>query len=83
MSAFRQLGRRFLSTVPSPPRVVNRSGFVNLDPSLIIEEERMPAYRKGLYYPVRLGDVYLCRYQILSKLGFGANSTVWFCHDLK
>ncbi|KAL4782151.1 kinase-like domain-containing protein [Aspergillus varians] len=47
-----------------------------------MEEERMPAYDRGLFYPVKLGDVFGSRYQVLSKLGFGANSTVWFCRDL-
>lgn len=47
-----------------------------------IEEERMPAFDRGLFYPVKLGDVFRSRYQVLSKLGFGANSTVWFCRDL-
>jgi hypothetical protein len=83
MNAFRQIGRKLFSSTSSLPRVVNRSGFVLLDPALNIEEERMPAYDKGLYYPVRLGDVYTSRYQVLSKLGFGANSTVWFCRDLQ
>lgn len=36
----------------------------------------MPAYERNFYYPVRFGDVYHSRYQVLSKLGFGANSTV-------
>ncbi|KAI9675959.1 MAG: hypothetical protein M1829_003197 [Trizodia sp. TS-e1964] len=83
MNVFRQLGRRLFSSVPSLPRIVNGSGFVLLDPSTKIEEERMPAYDKGLYYPFRLGDVYSSRYQVLSKLGFGANATVWFCRDLQ
>lgn len=43
----------------------------------------MPAYDRGLYYPVKLGDVFCSRYQVLSKSGFGANSTVWFCRDLQ
>jgi hypothetical protein len=61
MNAFRQIGRKLFSSTSSLPRVVNRSGFVLLDPALNIEEERMPAYDKGLYYPVRLGDVYSSR----------------------
>jgi serine/threonine-protein kinase SRPK3 len=76
MNAFRQLGRRLFSSTPSPPRTIDGSGFVLLDPTIKIEEERMPAYDKGLYYPVRLGDVYCSGYQVLGKLGFGANSTV-------
>lgn len=43
----------------------------------------MPAFGKHLFYPVKLGDVFNARYQVLSKLGFGANSTVWFCRDLR
>ncbi|KAF3492325.1 protein kinase domain-containing protein [Arthroderma uncinatum] len=48
-----------------------------------MEEEKMPAYEKGLFYPVKLGEIFNARYQVLGKLGFGANSTVWFCRDLK
>ena len=54
-----------------------------LDSTKKIEEEQMPAYERGLYYPVRLGDVFHSRYQVINKLGFGANSTVWFCRDLQ
>lgn len=49
-----KLGRRLFSTALSPPRIVNGSGFVRLDPTIKIEEERMVAYDKGLYYPVHL-----------------------------
>ncbi|KAL3475675.1 kinase-like domain-containing protein [Aspergillus californicus] len=53
-----------------------------LDSTTKIEEERMPAYDRGLFYPVKLKDVFMSRYQVLNKLGFGTNSTVWFCRDL-
>lgn len=56
------------------------SKFVTLDNSVETEEETMPTH--GLYYPVRLGEVFKSRYEVLSKLGYGANSTVWFCRDL-
>lgn len=78
-----RLGRRFLSRAPSPPRVIRHHGFTTLDPAVKVEEEKMPAYEKGLFYPVELGEVFNARYQVLGKLGFGANSTVWFCRDLK
>ncbi|TCD61176.1 hypothetical protein EIP91_008820 [Steccherinum ochraceum] len=47
-----------------------------------MEEERMTTYKMGLYYPVRIGEVLNQRYQVMQKMGFGANSTVWLCHDL-
>ncbi|KAL4891318.1 kinase-like domain-containing protein [Aspergillus ambiguus] len=82
MKSFIRLGR-FLRRSPSPPRTLNSSKFPVLDSAIKIEEERMPAYDRGLYYPVKLGDIFLARYQVISKLGFGANSTVWFCRDLR
>ena len=46
-----------------------------------IEEETMPTY--GLYYPVKLGDIFKSRYQVLSKMGYRANFGAWFCLDLE
>ncbi|KLJ05564.1 hypothetical protein EMPG_10961 [Blastomyces silverae] len=83
MDRFLRLGRRLLSRAPSPLRVIRHDGFTTLDPVVKIEEEKMLAYEKGLFYPVKLGEVLNPRYQVLGKLGFSANSTVWFCHDLK
>ena len=77
------LGRGLLRREPSPFRAVRSSGFLALDPTKKIEEERMPAYDRDLFYPVRLGDTFCSRYQVLSKLGFGAYSTVWFCRDVQ
>ena len=42
----------------------------------------MPAYDLGLFYPVRIGEVFQKRYEVLRKMGYGANSTVWMCRDL-
>jgi hypothetical protein len=60
----------------SPPHRVRSSGFVTLDKAVKFEEEQMPHYEKSVYYPVRIGDVFQDRYQVLSKLGLAANSTV-------
>lgn len=81
MTPFHRLSR-FFRQAPSPPRTPITSNFPILDSAVKIEEERMPAFDRGLFYPVKLGDVFRSRYQVLSKLGFGANSTVWFCRDL-
>ncbi|KAF2218360.1 protein kinase [Elsinoe ampelina] len=34
-----------------------------------------------LYYPIRIGDTYNSRYQVVAKLGYGSQATVWLCHD--
>ncbi|KAH7364226.1 kinase domain-containing protein [Rhexocercosporidium sp. MPI-PUGE-AT-0058] len=75
--------RLLLHRPPSPHGISSRmmsSGFTTLDNAAKIEEETMPTY--GVYYPVHFGELFKSRYEVLSKLGYGANSTVWFCWDL-
>lgn len=45
------------------------------------EEESSKDYRPGGYHPVHLGDLFLDRYVIVQKLGWGHFSTVWLCLD--
>ncbi|GAB1314585.1 EKC/KEOPS complex subunit BUD32 [Madurella fahalii] len=47
-----------------------------------IEEESIPNYKAENYYPVRLGEIFESRYQVVAKLGYGTGSTVWLCRDL-
>jgi serine/threonine-protein kinase SRPK3 len=44
-----------------------------------LEEENLPGYDPLEFYPVRLGELIVDRYRVVGKLGYGANSTVWFC----
>ncbi|KAK7528433.1 kinase-like domain-containing protein [Phyllosticta citriasiana] len=41
-----------------------------------LEEETIPDYVASRYYPVRIGEIFRDRYQIVGKLGFGTTSTV-------
>ncbi|ODM91950.1 Serine/threonine-protein kinase spk-1 [Orchesella cincta] len=45
------------------------------------DEEDQEDYQVGGYHPVKIGDVYNQRYEIIRKLGWGHFSTVWLCHD--
>ncbi|KAK1807036.1 hypothetical protein LTR12_018624, partial [Friedmanniomyces endolithicus] len=47
-----------------------------------IEEETLPQYDPEEFYPVHIGQTLDSRYNVIGKLGYGANSTVWFCRDL-
>jgi hypothetical protein len=51
--------------------------------SRALEEENLPSYDAEEFYPVHLGDTIKSRYHVIGKLGYGANSTVWFCRDLQ
>jgi serine/threonine-protein kinase SRPK3 len=48
-----------------------------------IEEEPIPNYVASRFYPVRIGEVFQDRYQVVSKLGFGASSTAWLVRDME
>uniref|UniRef100_A0A2D3V6D5 non-specific serine/threonine protein kinase n=1 Tax=Ramularia collo-cygni TaxID=112498 RepID=A0A2D3V6D5_9PEZI len=47
-----------------------------------IEEETLLGYAAKVYYPVRIGQTFQSRYQVVGKLGFGGSSTVWLARDL-
>jgi serine/threonine-protein kinase SRPK3 len=65
------------------PLVFPSEGFVRLPTDTKVEEETLPGYVASRYYPVRIGEVFHARYQIVGKLGFGATSTVWLARDLR
>lgn len=43
----------------------------------------MEDYKPGGYHPVHIGEVFLDRYMVIQKLGWGHFSTVWLSKDLK
>ncbi|KAI1063423.1 hypothetical protein LB506_012808 [Fusarium annulatum] len=67
----------------SLPRKYPSSGFEIIDSSVLVEEERLPFYRREDYYPMRIGHVIHVRYQVVAKLGYGTSSTVWLSRDLR
>ncbi|WEW55344.1 hypothetical protein PRK78_000773 [Emydomyces testavorans] len=80
-SIFQQISR-LVRRSPLPPLVFSNSRFQRLSPDLKIEEETFPDYLAARYYPVRIGEVFVSRYQVVGKLGYGAFSTVWLARDL-
>jgi len=72
-----------VSAPPSPPRKFPSSSFVELNSVEKVEEEDVPPKVLEDFYPVYIGEVFKNRYQVVSKLGFGMNSTVWLCRDLR
>lgn len=47
------------------------------------EQESPEDYRRGGYHPVKIGDLFLQRYHVIRKIGWGHFSTVWLCWDLE
>ncbi|KAI4144712.1 MAG: hypothetical protein L6R39_004062 [Caloplaca ligustica] len=67
----------------SPRRNFPNSGFKVINDVEKLEEENWEWYKPGFFYPVRIGEVFKSRYQVLGKLGYGSCSTAWLCRDLK
>ncbi|KAH7049463.1 kinase-like domain-containing protein [Macrophomina phaseolina] len=65
------------------PLTFPNEGFVPIPAEKKVEEETLPDYVASRYYPVRIGEIFRDRYQVVGKLGFGATSTVWLARDLR
>lgn len=49
----------------------------------LIKEELIPDDRLKFFYPTGPGEVLNEQFKIITKLGFGAGSTVWLAENLK
>lgn len=65
------------------PLEFNNPSFTRIPSHLAVEEETIPGYVALRYYPMRIGEVFQDRYQVVSKLGFGASSTAWLARDME
>lgn len=48
----------------------------------ILDEELCPGYNPENYYPAKPGQMLGEQFQLLAKVGWGANSTVWLARDI-
>ncbi|KAF1739729.1 Serine/threonine-protein kinase SRPK [Beauveria bassiana] len=76
-------GARTLRKLTTGVQTIPTAGFDILPLHVPIEEETTPSYAAEKFYPVKLGEIFHARYQVLAKLGFGTTSTVWLCRDLQ
>jgi hypothetical protein len=51
----------------SPPREPPTSDFEILDNSYLLEEETFPWYSPDAFYPVRIGEIFQSKYQVLGN----------------
>lgn len=65
------------------PRQFPTTGFEVVGRGQKLEEEKLPFYVREEYYPMQIGDVVHVHYQVVAKLGYGTNSTVWLARDLR
>jgi serine/threonine-protein kinase SRPK3 len=65
------------------PLDFNNPNFARIPSHQAVEEETIPDYVASRYYPMRIGEIFQDRYQVVSKLGFGASSTAWLARDME
>ena len=73
---------RYFLQPPSPRREYRLETNPSLARDRAVEEETMHTYKAEEFYPVHIGEVFYRKYEVVGKLGFGTNSTVWLCRDL-
>jgi len=57
-------------------REFSQSSFPLLDPTQKLEEETQSWHSPDGFYPVKIGEVFQSRYQVVGKLGYGGYSTM-------
>ncbi|KAK4202212.1 kinase-like domain-containing protein [Triangularia verruculosa] len=82
MAFLRQWARSLSTRTPLKPLTFPTTGFDLIPNDYTVEEEEFSPFSHGLFYPVRIGDVYNSQYQILGKLGYGTTSTIWLARNL-
>lgn len=82
MARFLRCAWSFLWKPPLLPLRFPTTGFEVIGKEYLLEEEQLKGFQEGWYYPVNIGEVFLCKYQVLGKLGFGVTSTVWLARNL-
>lgn len=65
------------------PLIFPKEGIASIPAGVKVEEETIPGYVATHYYPVRIGQIFRNRYQVVGKLGYGTTSTVWLARDLE
>ena len=82
MAFLSKLARRLYPATPYPLLKFPATGFAVVRDSQLLEEEQLEELHDGKYYPVRIGEVFDSKYQVVGKLGFGSTSTVWLARDM-
>ncbi|KAE8407007.1 protein kinase [Aspergillus pseudonomiae] len=67
--------------LPSPARQFPPGPL--LDSMDKVEEEKLAWHSHDNFFPVKIGDVFQSKYQVVGKIGYGGYSTVWLCRDLE
>ena len=83
MATILRWAKNYIRRAPSPPIRFHNTNYEVIGAAQKLEEEYFEDFKTGKYYPVRIGDVFASKYQVVGKLGFGVSSTVWLAHDLE
>ena len=83
MTSILRWAKNYTRRAPSPPIRFQNTNYEVVGAAQKLEEEAFEDYKTGKYYPVRIGDIFASKYQVVGKLGFGVSSTVWLARHLE
>jgi len=77
------MGKERCAQKRSQPIRFPTSGFPVVASDECLEEESNERFKTERYYPIKIGDIFVSKYQVVGKLGWGVTSTVWLARDLQ
>ncbi|TGO22271.1 hypothetical protein BPAE_0175g00150 [Botrytis paeoniae] len=81
MASILKWARAATRRTPSPPLRFPTTRYELISDAQSLDEELLEEFKRGLYYLVNIGDVFLSKYQVVAKLGYGVTSTVWLAQS--
>ncbi|EFE30401.1 uncharacterized protein ARB_02773 [Trichophyton benhamiae CBS 112371] len=85
MSFLRQMAsqsRRTMFTIKKSPWKIPSSQGPSLPQHELVDEEICPGYNPASFYPAQPGEVLIKKFQLLNKIGWGSQSTVWLARNI-
>ncbi|EZF32962.1 CMGC/SRPK protein kinase [Trichophyton interdigitale MR816] len=73
--------RTLFSIKKSPWKIPSTQGH-SLPRHELVDEEICPGYNPASFYPAKPGEVLVKKFQLLNKIGWGSQSTVWLARNI-
>jgi serine/threonine-protein kinase SRPK3 len=59
------------------------ASFDTIDVAQKVEEVKLSWYSPQDFYPVKIGETFKSRYQVVGKLGYESYAAVWLCRNIR
>ncbi|EGD92104.2 CMGC/SRPK protein kinase [Trichophyton rubrum CBS 118892] len=74
--------RRTMFSIKKSPWEIPSNQGPSLPQHELVDEEICPGYNPASFYPAKPGEVLIKKFQLLNKIGWGSQSTVWLARNI-